>query len=106
MWFWRLNNEMINQTCQRFPNYHLLIYEKIVNEPLELSKKIYDFCRLPWSSEVEYLISGGLATSVWGPLANHPMATAEAWKQQLASEYVDLVNLVLADSYMKSWWEA
>ncbi|MEL4895851.1 sulfotransferase [Crocosphaera sp. Alani8] len=104
MWFWCLNNEMIYEENKNNPNYHLLIYENIVANPLEQSQKVYDFCRLPWNEVVESQIKEGLTESVWGSLKSKPSAVAQAWRKSLTVEHQSLVSKILSTSRIEFLW--
>ena len=104
-WFWRINNEIIYSNGKNKPNYHLLVYEKIVSSPLELSKQIYHHCGLQWNKKTEKIILNGLNKSVWGSLSGEPSDIAKAWETKLTPEHKTLINKILNNSKMKSWWE-
>lgn len=104
IWFWRLNNEIINLFGRSYPNYRVVVYEKIVINPLINSKKIYDFCGLEWTEKIKTIITKGLKKSVWGDLSIDPIDNAEAWKKQLKPEYIDLTLKIMSNSHMISWW--
>ncbi|MDB9528051.1 sulfotransferase [Oscillatoria sp. CS-180] len=103
-WFWRYNNEMIFIAGKYAPNYLRIIYEDLVQDPLAYARKVYDFCHLPWTPEIETIIGKGLTTSVWGKLDKTPLEVANDWKSKLAPDYQEVVHRVLESSIMESWW--
>ena len=103
-WVWRYNNEMIYLRGQQATNYLPIVYEDLAQDPLHYARKMYDLCQLPWTPEVERIISQGLDTSVWGKLEKSASSVADAWKQKLAPEYQELTHEVLDGSLMQTWW--
>lgn len=103
-WFWRYNNEEIYTLGQAYPQYRLVVYEQLAQDPLGYAHQVYDLCRLPFAPEIQTHIEQGTSTSMWGKLKKPPAAVAEAWKQKLQPEYQALAQAVLEGSQMAPWW--
>lgn len=103
-WFWRYNNEMIYQAGQESENYLAIVYEDLAQDPISYARKMYDFCQLPWTDDVEHIITQGLGTSVWGKLDKSSKSVANTWKKTLTSPHQELAKQVLQGSVMQSWW--
>ncbi|MBT9317470.1 sulfotransferase family protein [Leptothoe spongobia] len=101
---WRYFNEKLYQAGQGYKQYTCIVYEQVVQEPLSYAEKIYDFCNLPNDDRLKETIRQRLGQSVWGKLSGSSKSVAEAWKTKLSSENIEIVNRVLDESFMRSWW--
>jgi len=96
LWYWRYVNETIYLAGHERPNYIQLIYEDLVANPLQVMKRIYEKCNLPWTTEIEQEISNS---------ASQSQSIATAWPKKLKSKQVELVRRILKSSFMAQWWE-
>lgn len=103
-WFWRYNNEEIYTLGQNYPQYRLVVYEQLAQNPLDYAQQVYSQCRLPFTPEIQGHIQQGTETSVWGKLDKPPAAVAEVWKKKLSPEHQALAQRVLEGSPMAAWW--
>lgn len=104
VWLWRYFNEKVYQIGQTYQQYICIIYEEITQDPLGYAEKIYDFCNLSIDQKTREIIEDRLGQSVWGKLSGTSQSIAEAWKTNLSSDIIDIINRVLDDSLMKDWW--
>lgn len=103
-WFWRYNNEEILKVGRLHSNYMFLTYEQLTKNPLSYARKMYDFCKIPWSSEIEGRIKDGLSLSMWGQLSEKPSEIADSWKSKLDPRYQLLAIRVMKGSNLEKFW--
>ena len=106
VWLWRYTNEKIHQLGRQHTHYKCVIYEELIQDPLEVAENIYDFCNIPFNNEIKEKISKRLGRSVWGDLSGTPHSVADAWKSNLSAREIDTVNHILESSLMRYWWSA
>jgi hypothetical protein len=104
VWFWRYLNESVYAVAHNHPGYLRLVYEDLVDAPLENARKAYAFSGLPWDSHVEAIITAGLNGSIWGKRSGTPTSIAYAWKTKLSPEHVRIVESIVHDSPIMAWW--
>jgi hypothetical protein len=104
VWFWRYVNESVFEAGLHQPGYLRLVYEELVESPLDNARKAYGFCGLPWDAGVEETITRGLDDSVWGKLSGTPASVAYAWKARLLPEHIRTVETIVHDSPIMAWW--
>lgn len=103
-WFWRYNNEAIYYAGRGHQNYHCLIYENLAQNPIEIAKDIYKFCDIPWTTQVEAVISQNTRSSVWGKLPADSKTVSKAWRDRLSAKNQAIAERVLENSLLEAWW--
>ncbi len=96
LWWWRYVNEAIHDGGLGLANYKRLLFEELAEDPLRTTEDVYAFCGLPWTDDV--------AAEV-GRIASGSKKIARAWKDELEPSVVDVIERVLGDSPMRSWWD-
>jgi hypothetical protein len=96
LWYWRYASETIHTAGEGRPHYVQLVYEDLVANSIDLAKHVYEKCRLPWTKNIEAEIAKSASSS---------QAIATAWYKKLEPEQIELVQRILADSFMSDWWE-
>lgn len=103
-WFWRYNNEEIYRAGKGCSNYLFVTYEQIADDPINYARRVYEFCNLPWNSDIETHICKGLSKSMWGKLSKQPDEVAKTWQDELNPRYQLLANHVLEGSVLERHW--
>ncbi|MFA9479094.1 sulfotransferase [Phycisphaerales bacterium AB-hyl4] len=93
LWFWRYAAEMIHRLGESRPNYHLLIYEHLAADPVTQTRRLYDACRLDFTPAIERAVQ---------PTASP--AIARAWRNKLTAEDQHLIDTILTDSPLNTFW--
>jgi len=96
LWWWRYVNEALYEAGRSSPAYRRVLYEDLAHEPLRVTREVYEFCGLTWNEA----IGAGVAS-----IARGSERIASAWKDELEPQMVQLVEKVLDDGPMASWWE-
>ena len=104
MWFWRVNNEEIHDAGKDRSTYRWIRYEDVVAEPLAIARELYDHIGVRWDEAASDAVRAGLGQSVWGPLSSSKQDLAQGWRHALEPGQRELVDQVLADGPMSSWW--
>lgn len=109
MWFWRYSTEELLETGQGCDNYTLVIYEKIVANPLEEIQKIYEFCNLSLSDEIINQIlpadpQAVLTRSEWYNKVPADPAIVNRWQSSISNSDMLIIEKVLDGSKMQNWW--
>jgi hypothetical protein len=104
LWYWRFCNEINFENCSSLPNYKVLIYEDMSIEPLLYSHEIFNFCGLNWTCEIEDILQKRAAMSVFDGNLESSSARRTAWKDELETSHIKLVENILGDSSISHFW--
>lgn len=110
MWFWRYSTEELLRTGQRYDNYMVAIYEKLIAEPLEETRRIFDFCELILTDEIiDQLLPADtetvIAHSKWYNKIPADHSLANQWRNSISGADLQIINKVLDGSMMQDWWD-
>jgi LPS sulfotransferase NodH len=97
VWFWRYVNESVYETGVGNPNYLRIVYEELAADPLPSARRVYEFCGLPWSAQVQRILDRELRRA-------DSVSIAHSWKTRLPTEHVRTVERIVSDSPLMSWW--
>lgn len=95
LWFWRYTNEVIHEAGKGRDNYLLVNYDELSSQPMDLARRVYLFCGLPWTDAIEQRVR---ATS------KESESIATAWRDKLSDEQIALVMRFLKESPIGQWW--
>jgi len=95
LWFWIYTNEVIHNAGRNLPNYMLVVYERLAANTVKLTRDMYEFCGLPWTDEIERAVRRESSDSI---------SISNSWQEKLSTQQIDLVNRMLAESSIQSWW--
>lgn len=95
LWFWRYANEAIFAGGQGRPGYRTILYEQLVDRPLDMARSLYELCRLPWGPGIEEAV---LQTT------GESEQIASAWRSRLKPEQVAMVERILEGSPLAALW--
>ena len=104
MWFWRINNEEIHHAGAGRRGHRMVRYEDLVAEPVEVAQELFAHLGMPFTPTAEHAVRDGLSRSVWGPVQTSTSDRAEGWREALSAEHLALVERMLADGPMSTWW--
>ena len=97
LWFWRYSTETIHEAGTRSNHYHLIKDEDVVRDPTTVAKRLFDFCDLEWSEELDpYIIKKAM----------HWQAHTMCWPDGADPVVIDLLDRVLSGSKMADWWSS
>lgn len=104
---WRLYNEIAYDQCQNHSNYQLLMYENMCRNPLEKTKKIFDFCDLSWNEQTANFVNESISQNkdAYYSVFKSPLEAAYKWKSNLSRKDVDDIINILSGSVAFSWYE-
>jgi hypothetical protein len=93
--YWRYCAEAIHQAGQGNPGYRLVIYEDLARDPVDVGRSIYRGCGLEWDARTEDAVRA---------LSSGSQAFASEWREKLTAEQKAMVESILKDSSMRSYW--
>lgn len=96
LWYWRYAAEIVDNAGRGLPHYHPVVYERLVESPVEVGRALYSACGLAWTPRIEAAVQGTASDSA---------SIAEAWRDRLPSELTSVVRRILEGSPLASWWE-
>jgi hypothetical protein len=97
LWYWRYLNETIHRAGEGKPQYRLVVYEELVDDPVKVSRAIFRWCGLEWDAAIERRVQ---SMSVWS------RSIAAAWRDRLDAAQVVLAERFVCESAMRGWWGA
>ncbi len=95
LWYWRYSTEVMHKAGESAPGYKLVVYESLAEDVAKVAQDVYRHCGLDWSPGVERRIAA---------TGRESAGIAAGWKNRLASEQVDLIERITADSPMMKVW--
>jgi hypothetical protein len=95
LWYWVYCSETIHKAGEGNPRYQLILYGNLVRDPVETSRSLYQDCGLEWDDSIEQAIRRSSQRS--GEIAT-------AWQHALDAEQIALVERILEQSAMRTWW--
>lgn len=96
LWYWRYACETIHNAGVASPNYELIIYERLVADPVGMSRRIYDVCGLLWDDRIE---------NACRRTSSDSKRISDSWRSHLSEEQSSLVTRILEGSLMQRWWD-
>lgn len=96
LWYWRYAAESIHAAGENADNYHLVVYDQLTSEPVEISKEVYRFCELPWRAGHKQMVQ---------EMTRGSQQIASAWRQKLSAADQELVSRILDGSTLASCWD-
>ena len=95
LWWWRYANETLHEAGRTQARYTRVLYEDLAADPESVSRGVYAACGLAWDATIAGRVRA---------IASGADEIARAWKDELAPEFVALVEKVLHGSVMEHWW--
>jgi len=96
LWYWRYANEIIYEAGQDSDGYLRITYEQLASDPAATTRMIYSRCGLEWNRATEASVLR---------MSHESRAIADRWRTNISRKHRQLVDHVLADSVMDSWWD-
>ncbi len=96
LWWWRYCSERTWQAGNGRPGYLRVIFEHLTENPAPVARDVYEFCGLPWSDWIAERVT---------KISSGSKKIAAAWKDELDASVVGVVERVLDDSPLATWWE-
>jgi len=83
LWYWMYANQVIYEAGKQSDQYHHIVYEDLVADPVAVMKPCYEATGLGWSSDIEARIARSALGSA---------SIASAWRNKLSPERIQLVE--------------
>jgi len=92
-WRWVLFNEKAMDETEGLKRCTVVRYEDICQEPLEQSRKLFEFTELPWHVQTENFIaqSTNNEKSTYYSIIKNPIHSANKWKNELSLDNIDRI---------------
>jgi len=95
LWYWCYANEKVYEAGKTSKQYHRIVYEDLVANPVTRLQKIYQACDLDWSPFVEQSIRKH---------CSHSKQIMDKWRDKLEPEQRVLVERMLDRPTFQGWW--
>ncbi|MFC7049393.1 sulfotransferase family protein [Emcibacter nanhaiensis] len=97
---WVSFNEKVMQDIQGLENCYDLVYEDLCDDPIGVTKKLFDFCGLAYNGQTDAFLQSSLNYE-GGPEKYHqtvrdPKTAAEKWKKELDSDQVERIRNIVS----------
>ena len=100
-WRWAISNDKALQDLEGRPNVRTVLYEDLCNDPLAVSRSLFEFSGLDWRNEVEAFVMASSSTANangYDRVIRDSRQTANSWRTKLAPSKIDLIANVLRQS--------
>ena len=109
--FWMLQNEKVMEEMTDNPNYKVVVYEKLCNEPEKVCRELYDFAGLAWSQQTSDFIELANQKEVGGEryyqIVRNPRQSADKWRKELSVQQINDIEQAVSDSLPgRLYWDA
>lgn len=95
MWYWLYSTETIHRAAANSPQHTLVSYEDLLRDVVGVARPLYERMGLEWNAEIE----GRIRATV-----SRPPQYADAWRERISSEHLDMLERILTSSPCASWW--
>lgn len=103
LWFWLYATETAWQIGREHDGYALVTFESLAANLLETLRRVYAHCDLPLTDAVAQ--AAERMPSRFSGKTVSAAEVANAWRSKLSPEHTVLVDRILADSPVRSFWE-
>ena len=97
---WVCLNEKALNDIEGQENCFLLLYEDLCNDPIEISRRLFDFCNLDYTDQTDAFIKRSLnytgGEEKYFQTVRDPKTAAEKWKVELTSEQIEKVRKIVS----------
>ena len=99
-WQWVLTQEKILADVAHCGRVLTLRYEDVCAEPLDMTRRMFEFTGLDWQSQTEWFIRASTqATNTdYYSVFKNPKASAERWRSELAPPVIERILRILRNS--------
>jgi hypothetical protein len=116
-WRWRIECESAVRSREVSEDFHLILYEELVSDPIKIVGKLFDWLgwKIPAETETFLLQSTGQESPPWISrifssgyfgVYRKPGGNIEGWKNRLTEREYELVSGVLKESPLLRYWPA
>ncbi|VAW03899.1 hypothetical protein MNBD_ALPHA01-315 [hydrothermal vent metagenome] len=97
---WVCLNEKALSDIEGQENCFVLLYEYLCNNPVEMSRRLLDFCNLDYTDQTDVFIKSSLNYSggeeKYFQTVRDPKIAAEKWKQELTPEQIEKIKGIVS----------
>ena len=101
-WSWAIFNDFILKRCEELNNIQVLKYEDLCQAPLGTARSLFKFANLPWQQQSEQYLQESLSLEAnehgYHDVRRNPLETMDKWRIELASNEIELMESIAADS--------
>lgn len=97
LWYWMSSAETTYLIGRERERFHQFVYEEVVRDVLDNARRAYAACSLEWTKAVEQEVLRG---------ARDSRSIADKWRQQLTPSQMALVDRILEQTRIGSWWKS
>ncbi|HEY9111294.1 MAG TPA: sulfotransferase [Rhodanobacteraceae bacterium] len=109
-WIWMITHEKVLADTAHSENVLTVRYEDVCDEPVAMTRKMFEFAGLRWHPQTESFVRASTETtrsttdtdyySVFKP----PRASAEHWRSELAPDAIERIMRILRNSPMARYY--
>jgi hypothetical protein len=99
---WMLQNEKTMREMQDSPNYKLVVYEELCENPLETARSLFDFAQIDWHRQTKDFIRRCQASSDgakrYFQIIRPPTSAVSRWKKELNDDQIIRIKRVVENT--------
>lgn len=99
-WRWLIDNDQVLHDLDDSKRSLVVIYDELCEDPLAVTKRIFDFCELSWSEQTENFVNA--STSIedvkYFSVFKDPKIAANKWRQQLNEDDIFTIKGIIENS--------
>lgn len=100
-WHWVISNEKTMEETRGQSNVKLISYEQLCADPLHVSRKLFDFCRIRWTEQTESFVAystKGYKDAGYFELRRATAQAANKWQNELAAKDIKRIQRITAST--------
>lgn len=106
---WAVWTDVFCKLARDHPNLYILKYEDLCEDPVDVSKQLFDWAGLGWDARVDTFLQASLAASGdavgYHDLTRNPKIAAEKWRTEMEQADIDQVLGIARHSSAYSLFE-
>ncbi|MBL4801555.1 MAG: sulfotransferase [Emcibacter sp.] len=97
---WVCINEQAMNDIEGQDNCMFFLYEDLCDEPIVVSRKLFDFCNLDYNDQTDTFLKSSMNYSggneKYFQTVRNPKTAAEKWKQELTAEQIEKIKNIVS----------
>ncbi len=104
---WRLYNEVAYELCKGMENYHLVRYEDVCRNPLDMTKELLSFCGMSCGEQTEKFVTKSTIqqNDAYYAVYKNPLKAAYRWREKLNDADIEKIQTILNGSFAFGWYQ-
>lgn len=96
-WRWYVSTEKALKDIEGLPNCLTVLYEDVCRNPMEMTRRMFNFANLNWNAQTEEFIAASTSRqkSAYYSVFKNPLQSANRWREQLPNSTIDSIFAVV-----------